>query len=181
MCMVASQDKSLFTRYQKNRDMFKRSPCILFTCFQVDQLNTSTYEMMSDTLKEKIRYSVTSGIWPCFSGTWYWSSVQCTRVQKPTLDKLLFTGYQKNTTMFYWSPCNLKKHKTRTNKFHRSRGKMSSAYKRIFKLKIKQQHVQTFGRLDRVTYRRVPPLKKNALIWTFCVLMNILNICNQMS
>ena len=30
--------------------------------------------------------------------------VQCTRVQKHTLDKSLFTRYQKNTAMFNWSP-----------------------------------------------------------------------------
>ena len=45
-------------------------------------------------------------------GVWFWylvqsylSDVQCTRVQKRTLDKSIFTCYQKNTAMFNWSPC----------------------------------------------------------------------------
>ena len=35
------------------------------------------------------------------------SSVHCTRVQKHTLGMSLFTRYQKNTTMFNWSPCTI--------------------------------------------------------------------------
>ena len=42
--------------------------------------------------------------WPVKHGRVFFS-VQCTRVQKRTLDKSFFTRYQKNMAMFNWSPC----------------------------------------------------------------------------
>ena len=35
----------------------------------------------------------------------FWYLVQCTRVQYHTLDKSIFTTYQKNTALFIWSGC----------------------------------------------------------------------------